>query len=104
MRLIKQLCEMIEDELEGAELYAKKALKCKDDRSPLAKMFYSLATEEMDHISRLHTAVVDEIEEYKEKKGEPPVEMMALYNYMHEKHIDHATKIKTMLEMYKESR
>ena len=63
-------------------------------------MFYSLATEEMDHISRLHTAVVDEIEEYKEKKGEPPVEMMALYHYLHEKHIDHATKIKTMLEMY----
>lgn len=93
---------MIEDELDGAECYAEKALKYKDEKPSLSKMFFSLANEEMDHMDRLHGAVVDEIEEYRNSVGQPPAAMQAVYDYLHEKHIEQAKEIKVMLAMYKE--
>jgi rubrerythrin len=102
MQLIKKLSEMIDDELEGAECYAEKALKYKNEDSTLAKMFYTMANEEMDHFEKLHFAVVEKIEEWRKQNGEPPAGMMTLYDYLHEKHIKHASRIKIMLAMYKE--
>ena len=92
---------MIEDELEGAEDYIKCALEHKEDNPELAKLFSQLSNEEMDHMSRLHKAVVTLIEDYRAKQGEPPPEMMAVYEYLHKKHIDKAAQIKVMQEMFK---
>ena len=102
MKLIKKISEMIEDELEGAECYAKKALEYKEERPELAKTFYTLANDEMEHMNILHEEVVKLIEEYRDKHGEPPEAMQAVYDYMHEKQIDEAREIKAMLAMYKE--
>jgi len=44
--------------------------------------------------------VVALIEAYKKEKGEPPAPMMAIYNYMHERHINKAAAIKTLQDMY----
>lgn len=93
---------MIEEELEGAECYIEKALKYKNEDTTLAKMFYSLANDEMDHFEKLHFAVVEKIEEYRKQHGEPPAAMQAVYDYLHEKHVEHASKIKVMIAMYKE--
>ena len=93
---------MIECEIEDASKYIEKALKYKEERPELAKMFYSLSMEEMEHMKKLHGAVVEIIEEYRKEHGEPPKEMLFLYNYLHEKHIDDAAEVRTMQAMYKE--
>ena len=50
----------------------------------------------------LHNQVVKLIESYRKTEGEPPVEMMAVYNYLHEKFIEHTKEIKLMQQMYME--
>lgn len=93
---------MIEDEIEGAECYVKMALKLKEERPELAKMFYNLSLDEMGHMSKLHDAVVDIITQYRKEEGEPPAAMMAVYEYLHNKHIDEAAEVKVMQGMFRE--
>ena len=101
MKLIEELSEMIEDEIEGAEDYAKKAVELKAEHRKLADTLYELSSEEMGHINRLHTEVVRLIDDYRKEKGEPPAGMMAIYEYLHKKHIDKVAEIKRYQDMYK---
>ena len=101
MKIIKKISEMIMDEAEGAECYAKKALMYKDERPDIAKMFYNLANEELGHVNVLHNAVVELIEEYRKENGEPPEAMKAVYDYLHEKQIEEVAEVKSMLAEYR---
>ena len=102
MKIIEKLSDMIEEELADAEKYARCALNHKEDRPDLANTFYQLSTEEMRHMSMLHDQVTKLIADYRREHGEPPPEMLTLYNYLHERHIAKATEVKAMQAMYKE--
>ena len=101
MKIIKKMSEMIMDEAEGAEHYAKKALMYKDERPKLSRMFYQLANDELGHVDTLHGAVVELITEYRAEHGEPPEAMLAVYDYLHEKQIEEVAEVKTMLSEYR---
>ena len=51
----------------------------------------------------LHNEVTTIIKRYRETNGEPPVEMMAVYDYLHNKQIENSLEVKTLQNMYKES-
>ena len=101
MTIIKCLSEKIEEELEDANAYIDLAMKWKTDEPDTAEVFYELSTEEMDHVDKLHKEVAELIEDYRRDHGEPPKEMMVLYEYLHNKHIATATQIRIKQGVYK---
>ena len=101
MTIIKCLSEKIEDELKDASDYVDLAMKWKAEQPGVAELFYNLSVDEMGHMEQLHQAVQDIITAYRQKHGEPPKDMMVLYDYLHEKHIETATQIKVKQGMYK---
>ena len=100
MKIIEKLSDMIADEIECAEKYAKCALYYKEEYPQIADTFYKIANEKMEHMNLLHADIVTIINDYRKEKGEPPAPMMAIYNYMHERHITKAAAIKNLQDMY----
>lgn len=102
MKIIKEIVEMIEEELEGAEHYAECALRHKLDHPSLADVFYEISTQEMRHVNMLHEEVTKLIKTHREKHGEAPEAMMAIWDWQHKRHIESAKEIKILQNQYRE--
>ena len=101
MKIIKKLCKMIDEELEDACNYVKCAIKYKEDYPSVSKAFYNLSEEEMGHVGILHSEVTKLIEAHRREHGEPPKEMMAVYDYLHEQQIEKANQVRLYQDQYK---
>ena len=96
------MCDYIDEELHDAEKYITQALKVREEYPEVAELMNLLSGEEMKHMQMLHNQVVKLIENYRKTDGEPPAAMLAVYDYLHQKYIDHAKEIKVMQQMYME--
>ena len=102
MKIIERLTDRISEEIEDARTYAKMAVEYREEYPDLARTVYGISLEEMDHMARLHGAASAIIEDYRRKNGDPPADMMAVYEYLHGKQIDRAADVKRIQAMYKD--
>lgn len=100
MKLIQELTEKIEDEIHDVKEYAKMAAEVKDEYPMLAQTLYTISTQEANHQAALHGEVVKIIEDYRKMHGEPPAAMMAVYDYLHKKHIEKIAEARRYQEEY----
>lgn len=98
MQIIAKLVEMMQDEIDGAEEYALTALKIKSKHPKLAQRLNELASAELQHLKALHNEAERLIEDYRNEHGEPPADMLAVYNFEHGKMIKSAAKVKSYID------
>lgn len=103
MKIIKVLSDKIKDELHDAREYVTMALEYKTDYPELSRTLYNISTQEMEHMNLLHNEVTVIIQKYRATNGEPPADMLAVYDYLHKEQIEKSLEIKTLQSMYKES-
>lgn len=101
MKIIKTLSKKIEEEICDAKDYVKLALEVKEQYPELSRTLYNISLQEMEHMNLLHNEVTDLIKRYREQNGEPPAEMLAVYNYLHEEQIEKTANVKYLQDMYK---
>lgn len=101
MKIIKELEEQIEEEIHDVKKYAKMAASLKKEYPGLAQVLYNISTQEESHQALLHAEVVKIIEAYRKANGEPPASMLAVYEYVHQKHIDKMAEARRYQELYK---
>ena len=104
MKIIKKLCDLIDEEIHDAKKYAKLALEHKDTDVGMAEMFYNLSLEETKHMNTLHNQVVKTINKVKaEKADDPKIEgMQIIYDLLHEREINKAKEVQILQGMYRE--
>ena len=103
MRIIQEVTDLINEEIHDVKKYAKLAAKVKTDCPGLAQVFYNLSTQEDSHQAALHAEVVKIIEQYRRTTGQPPAEMMAVYDYLHKQSIDALAEARRYQDIYKNS-
>lgn len=101
MKQIEVLTDYIEEELEGAQSYMKKALEYKESKPELANMFYRMTNDKMTHIDMLHKNVMEHLAEHKRMNGTNAAAMEEAYNLLHKRHIAREEKITNMQNLYK---
>lgn len=101
MKIIEKIIADMEDEICGVKHYAKMAIEIKPDSIASAEMLYDMSKEEEKHFNNLHTIAEKLIADYRAKNGEPPADMLAVYNYEHKKSIDRMAEAKRYQDMYK---
>lgn len=103
MKVIQILSDKIQEEIGDARAYVKLAIEYKESYPELARELYNLSLQEMDHMNVLHNQVTMLIQRYRETNGEPPADMMAVYDYLHKQQIEKAHSVKILQSMYKGS-
>ena len=96
MKEIKELSELIDDEIEAACDYAEAAERTTHE--DLRRLYIELANAELGHIDKLHGKVKDLIAQTRTKGITPPLGMMQMWEHEHERMIRKVSKIKMRLE------
>ena len=102
MDKIKDLFELIDDELQDAMKYAKLAMEHKDTDHAMAELFYSLSLEEIKHKQSLHNCAVKEMNACIEKHPEKEDIVKEVFDALNERTIDWENSIRVYQAMYRE--
>lgn len=100
MQIIKTLSEMVEDEIRDIKKYAMFATEIKDDYPQCADIIFNISKQEAEHMNKLHEVVTKIITAYRAQTGEPPADMMAVYEYLHKKQIEEYADAKRVQDIY----
>lgn len=100
MKILKDLIEKADDTLEEIEWYAEKAHALKAEHRQLSDCYIKIAEKHIDIYKSLHDQMVEIINEEKRKGTQPPVEMLAIWNYEHEKLVKEFSEVKFLVEEY----
>lgn len=103
MKLIRDLESAISDEISDIKKYAKWAAALKESHPTLAQVLYNISTQEDGHQAAIHNEVVKIIEEHRRTHGEPPASMMAVYEFIHQQHIDNLAEARMYQDVYKKA-
>lgn len=77
------------------------ALEVRNEYPEMARVLYTISLQEMEHMRMLHEGVANIIVRFRQEEGEPPENMMTIYNYLHDKQIEKAAEAKIIQGMYK---
>lgn len=103
MKILKHMIEKSEDTLDEIEWYAEKALHYKPEHKAIADVYNKIADMHVTIYEMLHKQMVDLIDEHRRMGHNPPPEMLAIWEYEHEKLIKEFAEAKTMVEEYKKT-
>ena len=99
MRIIKNLGEQLDEEIEGAKEYAEKYVECKaKGNMHRAKLYEEMANDELKHCGYIHEMAVQEIEDIK-KVYTAPVDMQKKWEEAHKEYVEKVAWIKQMLAL-----
>ena len=103
MKILTKMIDKANDTLEEVEWYAEKALHYKADNKSVADTYNKIADMHITIYDMLHKEMVNLIDEHKRMGHTPPPEMLAIWDYEHEKLIKEFAEAKTMVDEYKKS-
>jgi hypothetical protein len=103
MKVLTTLIEKADSTLDEIHWYAEKAHHLRAEHKELADAYIKIADMHVDIFKMLHDRMVDLIEEEKRKGRTPPPEMLAIWNFEHEKLVKKFAEAKFLVEDYKKS-
>ena len=90
-----KLFEQIEDEMQGAVKYAKKAMHTKTTDRELADTYYAMAKQELNHAETLHMQAQRILKKHPEEHG-----MQYVYDWIHDKMVGWKKDLRALMEEY----
>lgn len=99
MKMIKDLVEHINEEIEDAKHYAEKYVECKaKGNTSRSNRYKEMASDELNHATYLHEMAVQEIDELK-RVYTAPAYMQEKWEKAHIEYVEKVAWIKQMLAM-----
>ena len=103
MKILTHMIDKAHDTMEEVEWYAEKALHYKTDHKSVADVYNKIADMHITIYDMLHKEMVNLIDEHKRMGHTPPPEMLAIWDYEHQKLVKEFAEAKTMVDEYKKS-
>lgn len=101
MKVIAELCDFLEDELDGVVQYANAAVHYKAEYKELADMFFSMASTEATHLKNIHTWIVKFIDKVKKEGMQTvPQGMLDVWAWRHKKLVEKFNEAEVILQNY----
>lgn len=99
-RIIRDISTDIKCKIKEADRDIRKAIEKVSSYPSLAVKLYSFSVERLEEVDELHEEVVKEIEMYRKNNGEPPQQMLSLWDWEHESIMKDVTEIKLLQEYF----
>ena len=103
MKILVDLIQKMDDTMDEIEFYGTKAHHFRATHKQLADTYIKVGDMHIEIYKMLHDRVVELIDEERKKGDNPPPEMLAIWNYEHERLVKEFSEAKFLIEDYKKS-